>query len=111
LTVAVGTTSTTVPGDLGDIYMRSANNFGSLTTAGATGAANASGIADGSPFLSITLSSSFAYLVAAYDGPNGGIQVWSLGGLASGTTIDIPRYAEPSGANGDGPLVQSQRYL
>jgi hypothetical protein len=111
LTVPIGTTSTTVPGDVGDIYMRSANNFGPLPTAVATGALNASGIADGSTYLSITLSSSFAYLVAAYDGPNGGIQVWSIGGLASGTTIDIPRYAEPSGANADGPLVQSQRYL
>src|ERR1051325_3639564 len=111
LTVAVGTTSTTVPGDVGDIYMRSANNFGPLPAATDTGAVFASGIADGSTFLGITLGSSYRYLVAAYDGPNGGIQVWNIGGIAAGTTIDIPRYAEPSGANADGPLVQSQRYL
>src|SRR5512143_1808095 len=48
LTVPLGGSSTTIAGDLGDLYQRSLNNFGPLPTAVAGGAQFASGIGDGS---------------------------------------------------------------
>jgi hypothetical protein len=35
----------------------------------------------------------YTYLAAKYDGPNGGTEVWYLGGVASGTSIVIPANA------------------
>ena len=90
------------------LYERSVNVFNPLPAAVATGAQFASGIADGAVYLDITLTDSFRYLLAAYDGPRGGVEIWDIASLASGTTISIPRYAEPTG--GDGTLVQSHRY-
>jgi hypothetical protein len=109
LTVGLGLQNNAIVGDVGDNYQRSLNNFGSLPAATATGNILASGIGDGTALLDITLTSSFQYLVAAYDGPNGGVEVWNIAGIASGTTISIPRYAEPIGVNGQ--LQQSTRYL
>ena len=114
LTVAPGTAApigNSGPPPSTSTYYRTANLFGSLPTAAAAGAQFASGIANGPTYLDITLSSSFTYLLAAYDGPNGGVQVWNIASFAPGTTLSIPRYAEPSGADGTGPLVQSSRYL
>ncbi len=37
--------------------------------------------------------------MGAYDGPNGGAQVWYIGNVAAGTEIQIPRYAHPSPAS------------
>src|ERR1041384_122811 len=88
ITLAPGATGSFLS-DPGDTYMRSANVFGSLPVATATGAQGASGIGDGSTFLTIVLPSTFSYLVAAYDGSNGGVQVWAIGGRVSGTSIDI----------------------
>jgi hypothetical protein len=108
LTVALNTQSSTLPGDVGDLYQRSGNVFSPLPAATATGAVSASGIADGAVLLDITLTSSFRYLVAAYDGPNGGVEVWDIAGIASGSTISIPRYAAPIGVNGQ--LQQSDAF-
>lgn len=41
----------------------------------------------------------YTYLAAKYDGPNGGTEVWYLGGIASGTTITIPANAFGDGNN------------
>lgn len=109
LTVALNTQSSSLAGDVGDLYQRTANVFSPLPAATATGNTFATGIADGGVLLDITLTSSFRYLVAAYDGPNGGVEVWDIAGLAAGTTISIPRYAEPIGPGGS--LQQSTRYL
>ncbi len=109
LTLAPGTQSSSIVGDVGDLYQRSLNFPGALPAATGVGAVIASGITDGSALLSITLAGSFQYLVAAYDGPNGGVEIWNIGGLAPGTTIEIPRYAEPTGPGGS--LQASTRYL
>lgn len=113
LTVALNTQSSALAGDVGDLYQRSGNVFSPLPAATATGAISANGVGsipDNSvALLDITLTSSFRYLVAAYDGPNGGVEVWDIAGIAAGSTISIPRYAEPIGVNGQ--LQQSSRYL
>ena len=46
--------------------------------------------------VTITIGSGYQYLIAAYDGKNSGAVVWDIGGLAAGTTIEIPRYAVPN---------------
>ena len=75
-------------------YFRSANTFGStLPTAVTTGdvitpAGGISYATDGN--VTITLRSAYTYLIAAYDGPNGGAVVWDISGIAAGTTIELP---------------------
>jgi hypothetical protein len=49
----------------------------------------------------ITIGSGFKYLIAAYDGQNSGAVVWDIAGLAAGTTIDIPAYAQPTASGTD----------
>ena len=107
ITLAPGTSSSSFVGDVGDLYQRSLNVFSPLPAATAVGAVSASGIVDGAALLDITLSGSFRYLVAAYDGPNGGVEIWDIASLGSGTTIQIPRYAEPIGPGGS--LQQSDK--
>lgn len=109
ITVALNNHNATFASDPGDTYQRSGNSFSPLPTATATGAQFASGIADGASTLTLDLSTlgSFTYLVAAYDGPNGGVEVWDIAGLTG--SIDIPRYAEPIGT--DGSLQTSSKYL
>lgn len=116
LTVTLDTQSSTIVGDLGDIYQRSANNFSPLPAATTSGNVMASGIAGGGATLTIDLSlyGSFRYLVAAYDGPNGGVEVWDIADILSTDSIVIPRYAEPSGTGNPptGPLVANDsQYL
>ena len=58
------------------------------------------GIVAGSTPISIDLSQygTFQYLVAAYDGPNGGVAVFNIAGLTG--TIELYRYAKPEKING-----------
>ena len=48
-------------------------------------------------YILIQLSSttSYKYLVGAWDGKNSGVEVWYVGNVAPGTEILIPRYAYP----------------
>jgi hypothetical protein len=106
ITVPVGTTQDRSDGDH---YLRSANNFGVLPSAIDDGNQNGTtgdGAFTGNKLL-LTLTSGFRYLLAAYDGPNGGAQVWDISGIPVGTTLEITRYALPTveGSPGTGPLV------
>ena len=87
-------------------YYLSANNFGSppLPQAVTTGDVITpnTGIhfaADGN--VTITLTSSYQYLIAAYDGKNAGAVVWDISGLQAGTTIEFTRYAQPNASGTD----------
>ena len=82
----------------GPLYSRSFNNFGSLPAATATGAVIATGIQAGTTAVTVSLGTGFQYLVAAYDGPNGGFAVFNVGGLTG--SVDLYRYAKPL-ANGN----------
>jgi hypothetical protein len=49
----------------------------------------------------ITLTGSGAYyLVAKYDGPNGGAEVWDISGLSGGDIINLPSKAWRHGMTG-----------
>lgn len=82
----------------GGLYSRSFNNFGSLPAATAAGAVLGTNIAEGTTPVTVNLGTGFQYLVAAYDGPNGGVAVFNVGGLTG--TVDLYRYAKPL-ANGN----------
>ena len=85
-----------VPGE--SLYSRSFNNFGSLPAATATGAVLSGVISAGTTAVTVSLGTGFQYLVAAYDGPNGGVAVFNVGGLTG--SVDLYRYAKPL-ANGN----------
>ena len=84
----------------GSRISRSFNSFGSLPPATKTGAVAVSGLGGGTGNVTINLSvvGTFTYLVAAYDGPNGGVAVWNIAGLTG--TITIYGYAKPQKVNG-----------
>jgi len=95
-------------------YDRSANTFGTLPLATATGASYNGGPSFGSTevlggitYLKINLTQGFTYLMGKYDGQNGGGNLWYIGNIAAGTVIDIPLYAAPV----DGQLVAGDNYL
>ena len=107
LTVSLAASSTTISGDLGDLYQRTANVFSPLPAATATGAVVAAAadlsfgtgtFPNGSVFL--TLSGTYQYLVAAYDGQNAGAEIYDISGIASGTIIELPRNADNIGPSG-----------
>lgn len=93
-------------------YVLSANDFGAppLPDANPTGdvVTPASGISYDpiSGDVTITLGSAYQYLIAAYDGKNSGAVVWDIGGIAAGTTLEFPRYAQPNSGGTD--LVTGQ---
>src|ERR1035437_1633817 len=94
LDVRLGLRATSTQGSVPGYY-RSTTDFGILPDAVQTGAVlTDTFIYDGASMVSITLDSTFTYLVAAYDGPNGGAEVWYIGGFAPGTVFEIPRYAQ-----------------
>ena len=86
LAVALGTRSGADPE-----YYRSITNFGVLPAATSVGAG-----LYGASDLSIVLPSVFQYLIVGYDGQNGGSQVYYIGGLAAGDTINIVPMAYPN---------------
>ena len=75
------------------IYSRSFNNFGSLPAATDTGAVLSGDIAEGTTPVTVNLGTGFQLLVVAYDGPNGGVAVYNVGGLTG--SVDLYRYAKP----------------
>jgi protein with PEP-CTERM/exosortase system signal len=83
----------------GSLFSRSFNSFGSLPTAVVAGNVIQSGtIGEGTTPVTVSLGTGFQYLVAAYDGPNGGVAVFNVAGLTG--SVDLYRYAKPL-ANGN----------
>lgn len=78
------------------IFARSGNFSSPLPTADVTGASLGTPSGSGTT-VTFTLTQGFGYLVARYDGQNGGAAVWDLSGIAAGTTITIPAIAHPVG--------------
>ena len=93
-------------------YYRSTTNFGVLPDATQTGAlsgtpGNFTFSGDGNSVL-IALTQSFTYLMASYDGKSGGAEVWYIGDILAGNTLQFTAFAEPSGTPRD--LLASTRY-
>lgn len=98
MTPGVRTGGGVTAGGLIPEYYRSTTDFGSLPEVASTGYVLGTGIAEGAATYTITLpvNTTFAYLIARYDGKTGGSQVWYLGNAPAGTTgFVIPRYATP----------------
>ncbi len=86
------------------VFNRSGNFSSPLPSATTVGAVLASGggmsfvTLNGANFVSIDLGASgYGYLVAGYDGPNSGAEVWNVSGLSG--TVYIPEYAYVSGGH------------
>ncbi len=79
----------------GALYSRTTLAGGpAATAAGAVAVTNGNmNIVNG--IVNITLTNTFQYLVAAYDGPNGGVAVWDISSFNAGDTIQIYAYAHP----------------
>jgi hypothetical protein len=87
------------PGVMGDpLYSRTTWPAGPPATA--TGAVAVSGLGSGTGNVFITLTGTYQYLVAAYDGQNSGVAVWDISTIAAGTTIEIYGYAKPEVVGG-----------
>jgi VPDSG-CTERM motif len=87
------------PGVMGDpLYSRTTWPAGPPATA--TGAVAVSGLGSGTGNVFITLTGTYQYLVAAYDGQNSGVAVWNISSFAAGTTIEIYGYAKPEVVGG-----------
>ena len=90
----LGGSGTTNIGGQGQTEYRSLNPFSPLPFATATGQ-----LGDGPAFG----DAGFYYLIAKYDGPFGGLEIWDIGGLPTGTNIVIPQNAFGAG-NSQFPL-------
>lgn len=86
-------------------YYRSGNSFGTLPDVvgstneygdqnGGDHQIKASFTVDGIDYLKITLPSRMTYLMATWDGPNVGGEVWYIGGLEAGREIWVPYSVE-----------------
>jgi len=82
-------------------------NYNDATALGLLGTTVIGGIT----YLQIVLPStlSYTYLIAKYDGPNGGGMLWDIAGIAAGTTINIPKFAAPN--SGGTNLVAGESFL
>jgi hypothetical protein len=78
-------------GAQGQTEYRSLNPFSPLPAA--NGAQTQSGT------VTTIADAGFYYLAAKYDGPNGGLEIWDIGSLPTGTTIIIPQNAFGNGNN------------
>ena len=85
-------------------YFRSMNAFSPLTTAVTAGSLAKSGggltLVNNNHYVQLTLPTGYTYLVAKWDGPNGGAMVYDIAGLAAGTVIDLPNVAFDHGMTG-----------
>jgi len=99
--------------NLNRVFSRTNMSGAGLPQATATGGVPVTGIVDGDTPISINLSQygTFQYLVAAYDGPNGGVAVFNISGLTG--TIEIYGFAKPDGSTGNllGTDVATQGYF
>lgn len=89
-------------------YYRSTTDYGTLPAAVLAGDVLKGSIGQMTALdreIEIVLPSTmtYQYLVGAWDGPNGGAQVWYIGNIAAGSTIWIPRYAHPEPSSGKHP--------
>ncbi len=82
------------------------------TTESYNGAGNISGLTHvtigGEAYIQFTLPSvvnPYSFLLPKYDGPNGGGELYYVGGFAPGTTINIPLNADVAGSGGVTNLV------
>jgi hypothetical protein len=99
--MALGAHSGPNPGTQANpFYSRSLNAFSPLPAATTTNAVIKSGLSGGTGNVTIDLSKygTYQYLVAAYDGPNGGVAVWDIAGLTG--TITIFGFAHPQKVGG-----------
>lgn len=89
-------------GDKNVTYTRTANTFGFATPQTQMPSASGTIVDGGGRTVSqITLTGSGAYyLVAKYDGPNGGAEVWDISGLSTGDIINLPSTAWGHGMTG-----------
>jgi hypothetical protein len=92
----------------GSLYSRTNMPPGPAATA--TGALLGTNIAEGTTPVTVNLGTGFQYLVAVYDGQNGGVAVFNVAGLTG--SVDLYRYAKPL-ANGNllGSNVAAQGYF
>lgn len=90
-------------------YYRSTTDFGALPAVDAStavlGSMSNSSITFSGNYAVITLAAgtAYQYLIAAWDGQNGGAEAWYIGNVAAGSTIYVPRYAYPSPSSGTPP--------
>ena len=106
--MALGTHSGLNPGTQANpFYSRSLNAFSPLPAATTTNAVITSGLSGGTGNVTIDLSTfgTFTYLVAAYDGPNGGVAVWDIAGLTGTITIFGFAHPEKVGTHETGNLL------
>ena len=82
------------------LYSRSFNSLSSLPPATPAGAVLGTNLGSdiGNVFINLSVLGTFQYLVAVYDGPNGGGAVWNISSLTG--TIEIYGYAKPERVNG-----------
>jgi hypothetical protein len=81
--------------------------FATATNAiAASGAGLAMGMNANGAIISVVLPAGYTYLVAAYDGPNGGVIVYDIRSFAAGTVIELAQFARPEGLPGSQLLVQ-----
>src|SRR5260221_5043105 len=78
-------------GAQGQTEYRSHNAFSPLPTA------NGAQTAAGGGTVPTIADAGFYYLAGKYDGPNGGLEIWDIGSLPTGTTIIIPQNAFGNG--------------
>jgi hypothetical protein len=106
---AAGTTTVIgSPGD--DTYFRSLLSTVGMPTAVAIGAqlASGGGVNNVGTDVVITLTGTYKYLLAAYDGPNGGSVIYDVSSFVAGDILRLARNGEPIGPNGT--MAESTRY-
>jgi protein with PEP-CTERM/exosortase system signal len=106
--MGLGTHSGPNPGTTAHpLYSRSLNAFSPLPAATTTNAVITSGLSGGTGNVTIDLShyGTYQYLVAAYDGPNGGVAVWDIASLTGTITIFGFAHPEKVGALETGNLL------
>ena len=77
-------------GSTDDVY-RSLNSFSGLPAAGTVTASTVYPSGGAGTSTSITLTGGYTFLIAKYDGPNGGSEIWWIGDLVKDDTITIPQ--------------------
>jgi protein with PEP-CTERM/exosortase system signal len=99
------------------LYSRTTWPQGPLATTGSTFSQSLGQIQfDSNGNVSITLTGTFQYLVAAYDGQNSGVAVFDISSFHAGDTILLYSYAKPEVVNGHltgnllGTSTQTQGY-
>ena len=59
-------------------------------------------------YFKITITQPYMYLVAAYDGPGGGAEVWYIGDISDGNVLYVPKSASVYGTPYDGTVGTGQ---